>query len=166
MYSYRTVTVRTSRFGAWGLTTKTGNSRPIQKGCRSNATLFDNRQQKNSKCGELRTWKQSPLDSDHVLIQNTSLADKGVYFKGLCTQLFAKWSFVLVYHTSLIQHKSKYSVIFPYLRCNLSECETIIYYVNDRLCTSVAFQRWHRGGCADVWFTVFYFDKVPTVLSS
>ncbi len=23
-------------------------------------------------------------------------------------------------------------------------------------------QRWHSGGRADVWFTVFYFDKVPT----
>ncbi len=32
MYSYRTVTVRTSRFGAWCLTTNTGNSPPIQKG--------------------------------------------------------------------------------------------------------------------------------------
>ncbi len=28
-------------------------------GARSNATLFDNRQQKNSECRELRTWKQS-----------------------------------------------------------------------------------------------------------
>ncbi len=60
------------------------------------------------------------------------------YFKG--SQQFVKWSFVLVYPTSLIQHKSKYSIIFPYLRCNISECETIIYYVNDRLCTSVTFQ--------------------------
>ncbi len=32
MYSSRTVTVWTSRFGAWGLTTNTGNSPPIQKG--------------------------------------------------------------------------------------------------------------------------------------
>ncbi len=130
-------------------------------GARSNATLF-NHQQKNSECCELRTWKQSPLDSDHVLILNASLTytHKGVYFKGLRAQLFVKWSFVLVYPSSLIRHKSKYSVIFPYLRCNISECETIIYYVNDRLCTSVAFQRWHRGGCADVWFTVFYFDKL------
>ncbi len=32
MYSYRTVTVRTSRFGTWGLTTNTGYSPPIQKG--------------------------------------------------------------------------------------------------------------------------------------
>ncbi len=31
MYLYRTVTVRASRFGAWGLTTNTGNSPPIQK---------------------------------------------------------------------------------------------------------------------------------------
>ncbi len=91
-------------------------------GARSNATLFDNRQQKNSECHELRTWKQSTLDSDHVLILNASLTDKEVYFKGLHTQLFAKWSFVLVYPTSLIRHKSKYSVIFPYLRCNVSEC--------------------------------------------
>ncbi len=36
---------------------------------RSNATLFKNRQQKNSR----RTWKQSPLDSDHVVILNASL---------------------------------------------------------------------------------------------
>ncbi len=40
-------------------------------GTRSNATLFDNRQQNNSECRELRTWKQSALDSDHVL--NASL---------------------------------------------------------------------------------------------
>ncbi len=73
-------------------------------GARSNATLFDNRQQKNSKCRDLRTWKQSPLDSDHLLILNASLTktDNGVFFKGLCTQLFAKWGFVLVYPTSLI----------------------------------------------------------------
>ncbi len=44
-----------------------------RRGRRSNATLFDNRQQKNSECRELRTWKQSPLDSDHVLILNASL---------------------------------------------------------------------------------------------
>ncbi len=31
MYSYRTVTVQASRFGAWGHTTNTGNSPPIQK---------------------------------------------------------------------------------------------------------------------------------------
>ncbi len=69
-----TITVQASRFSAWCLTTNTGNSPPIQKGgARSNATLFDNRQQNNSEC-----------------------------------------------------------------------------------------QWWHRGGCADVWLTVFYFDKVPT----
>ncbi len=73
MYSYRTVTVQASRFGAWGLTTNTGNSPQSRKGARSNATLQDNRQQKNSEC-----------------------------------------------------------------------------------------QRWHRGVRADVWLTVFYFDKVPT----
>ncbi len=68
MYSYRTVMVRTSRFGAWGLTTNTGNS--PEGGTHRNATLFDNRQrqQKNSKCRELRAW-----DSDHVLILNASL---------------------------------------------------------------------------------------------
>ncbi len=32
MYSYRTVTVQASQFGAWCLTTNTGNSPPIQKG--------------------------------------------------------------------------------------------------------------------------------------
>ncbi len=66
-----------SRFGAWGLTTNTGNSPTPhphpEGGARSNATLFDNRQQNNSECRELRTWKQSPLDSDHVRILNVSL---------------------------------------------------------------------------------------------
>ncbi len=38
-----------------------------------------------------------------------------------------------MYPTSFIRHKSKYSIIFSYLRCNISECETIIYYANDRL---------------------------------
>ncbi len=42
-------------------------------GARNNATLFDNCQQKNSECPELRTWKQIPLDCDHVLILNASL---------------------------------------------------------------------------------------------
>ncbi len=103
-------------------------------GARSNATLFNNSLQNNNEC-ELHTWKQSPLDSDHVQILNTSLTwtDKEVYFKGLHTQLFAKWIFVLVYPTSFIRHKSKYSITFSYLRCNISECETIIYYANDRL---------------------------------
>ncbi len=51
MYSSRTVTVQASRFGAWCLTTNTGNSPPNPEGgARSNATLFDNRQQKNSEC--------------------------------------------------------------------------------------------------------------------
>ncbi len=90
-------------------------------GARSNRTLFDNRQQKNREC-RVAQLQTKPLDSDHVLILNASLTDKGVYIKGLRTQLFAKWSFVLVYPTSVIQHKSKYSVIFPYLRCNVSEC--------------------------------------------
>ncbi len=89
-------------------------------GASSNAELFDNRQQKNSECREQRTWKQSPLDSDHELILNASLT-------------WTDKSFVLVYPTSLIRHKSKYSITFPYLRCNVSECKTIIYYVNDRL---------------------------------
>ncbi len=98
-------------------------------GARSNATLFNNSLQNNNEC-ELHTWKQSPLDSDHVQILNTSLTWTD---KGLHTQLFAKWSFVLVYPTSFIRHKSKNSIIFSYLRCNVSECETIIYYANDRL---------------------------------
>ncbi len=44
-----------------------------EEGARSSAMLFDNHQQKNNECRELRTWKQSPLDSDHVLILNASL---------------------------------------------------------------------------------------------
>ncbi len=67
-------------------------------GAHSNATLFDNRQQKKSESRELRAWKQSPLDSDHVLlILNMSLT-------------WTDKSFVLVYPTSLIRHESKYSI--------------------------------------------------------
>ncbi len=41
-----------------------------EKCAHSNATLVDNRQrqQKNSERRELHAWKQTPLDSDHVLI--------------------------------------------------------------------------------------------------
>lgn len=38
--------------------------------------LITSRQQKNSKWRELRIWKQSPLDSDHVLTLNVSLTIK------------------------------------------------------------------------------------------
>ncbi len=48
-------------------------------GARSNATLFDNPKQKKRECHELCTWKQSPLDSDQVIILNASLTDRGVY---------------------------------------------------------------------------------------
>ncbi len=67
--------------------------------------------------------------------------------------------------TSLIRHKSKYSIIFPYLRCNVSECETIIYYANDRLVLQSCSDSDTEVG-ANVWLTVFYFDKVQPVLSS
>ncbi len=82
-----------------------------EKCAHSNATLVDNRQrqQKNSERHELHAWKQSPPDSDHVLILNVSLT-------------WTDKSFVLVYPTSLIRLKSKYSIIFPSLQCNLSEC--------------------------------------------
>ncbi len=77
-------------------------------GARSNATLFDNRQQKNSECHELRTWKQSTLDSDHVLILNASLTDKGVYFKGLHTQLFCEME--LCAHVSYLSHSAQIQI--------------------------------------------------------
>ncbi len=62
MYSYQTATVWTSQFGAWGLTTNTGNSPPT----RSNATLFDNRQrrQKNSEYCELRACSERVYHMD------------------------------------------------------------------------------------------------------
>ncbi len=136
IYLYRTVSVRASRSGAWGLTTNSGNSPPIQKGALAvlqHCLITASRRTVNaSECLDLRTWKQRqwPLDSDHVLILTASLTRTD---KVLRTQLFAKWSFVLVYPTPLIRHKSKYSIIFPYLRCNVSECETIIYYAKYRL---------------------------------
>ncbi len=57
MYSYRTVT---SRFGAWGLMTNTGNSPPIQKGAPAvmQHCLI-------TPAEEQWTRKQSLLDSDH-----------------------------------------------------------------------------------------------------
>ncbi len=55
-------------------------------GAHSNATLFDNRQQKNRWIPCVVHLKTKPT-SDHVLILNASLTDKGVYVKGLHTQL-------------------------------------------------------------------------------
>ncbi len=62
-----------------------------------------------------------------------------------------------MYPTSLIWHKSKYSIIFPYLRCNVSECKTIIYYANDRLVLQSRSNGDTEVG-ADVWFAVIHFD--------
>ncbi len=73
MYSHWTVTVRTSWFGAWGLITRIGNSPPIQKGAPAVMQHCLISQQKNSECCELRAWKQSPLNSDRVLILIESL---------------------------------------------------------------------------------------------
>ncbi len=98
---------------------------------------------------------------DHEPILNASLTWTD---KGLRTQLFAKWSFVLVCPTSLIQHKSKYSIIFPYLRCNVSESETIIYYVNYGLVLQSCSNGDTEG--ALMFGSLFYFDKVPPALSS
>ncbi len=74
-----------------------------------NTMLFDYRQcqQKNSECRELCAWKQSPLDSD-VLILNASLT-------------WTDKSFVLVYPTS----HSAQILIFPYLQCYLSESKLL-----------------------------------------
>ncbi len=76
---------------------------------------------------------------------------------GLRTQLFAKWSFVLVYPTSLIWHKSKYSIIFPYLRCTVYVCKTIIY-VNWRLCTSIIRTGASQGRQEQRWSTPWMID--------
>ncbi len=89
-------------------------------GARSNAMLFETASASRRTANAVScAWKQSPVNSDHVLILNASLTRTD---KGLRSQLFAKWGFVLVYPTFLIRHKYKYSIIFPYLRCNLSEC--------------------------------------------
>ncbi len=127
MYSYRTVTVRASRFGAWGLTMSTGNSPPIQKGAPAvmqHCLITASRRTANAMSCALET---KPPESDHVLILNVSLTYSRLtkkYTLKACT--LTKWSFVLVYPTSLIQHKSKYSIIFPYLRCNVSECSECV----------------------------------------
>ncbi len=70
MYSYRTVTVWVSRFGAWGYEEYRQPPPPPpnpEGGVRGNAMLFDNRQQKNSGL-ELCTLKQIPLDRDHMRV--------------------------------------------------------------------------------------------------
>ncbi len=74
MVHIRTEPIRTSRFDAFRWI-QAIHPNP-EGGAHSNATLFDNRQQKkNSKCRELHASKQSPLHSDHVLILNASLID-------------------------------------------------------------------------------------------
>ncbi len=92
-------------------------------GAHSNAKLLDNHQQKNSECRVLHAWKQSPqtvtmcwfwTHLPHRLTKEYTL-------KACALNCFRNQAFVLVYHTSLIRHKSKYS-LFPYLRCNVSKC--------------------------------------------
>ncbi len=74
MYSHRTVTVTDFSVRCTRPYNEYRQFTPNPEGgARSNATQFDNRQQKNSECHELCTWKLSPLDSDHVLILNASL---------------------------------------------------------------------------------------------
>ncbi len=82
MYSYRTVTDLSVRCMRPYSEYRKFTPNPEGGAC-SNATLFDNRQQKNSECRE----------TDHVLASLT-WTDK---------------SFVLVYPTALIRHKSKIS---------------------------------------------------------
>ncbi len=110
-----------------------------EEGARSNATLFDNSQLKNSECQRMawvahlktKPTRQWPCaDSECVSHMDWQrLLHSTVCEMELCP-------------TSLIQHKSKCSIILPYLRCNLSEYKTIIYYANDRLVLHFAFQRW------------------------
>ncbi len=68
MYLYRTVAVRASRFGAWGLTMNSGNPDGALAVMQRCLITTSRRTVNPSECRELRTWKQSPLDSDHVLI--------------------------------------------------------------------------------------------------
>ncbi len=117
MYSYRTVTVRASRFGAWCLTKNTGNSPNPEGG----AAVMQRCLEPPAPAEEQRMPWVAHLKTMYWFWTRLS-HDKGVFFKGLRTQLFEKWSFVLVYPTSLIRHKSKYSIIFPYLQCTVSEC--------------------------------------------
>ncbi len=59
-----------------------------EEGAYSNATLFDNRQQKNSESRELCASKQSPLDSDYMLILNAFLTQTDKSFsRGLTRAL-------------------------------------------------------------------------------
>ncbi len=83
MYWYRTVTVQCLSVRCMRPYGEYSQFTPNPEGACSNATLFDNRQHqhKNSECRELRTWKQIPLDSDHVMILNASLTwtDKSTF---------------------------------------------------------------------------------------
>ncbi len=69
---------------------------------RSNATLFDNRQhqQKNRECHELHAWKQSPLDSDHVLILNASLTWTDKSFSHGLARALCSCSLLLLFGTN------------------------------------------------------------------
>ncbi len=85
MYLFRTVTVR--HLGSVHEALEYRQFTHPEGGPRSNTTLFDNLHQNNSECHELRTWKQSPLDSDHVQILNVSLTWTD---EDMRTQLFVK----------------------------------------------------------------------------
>ncbi len=119
MYSYRTVTVWTSRFSAWGLTTNTGTPPPppIQKGAlavmqRCLITASSSSRTVNAFETVTMCWFWMRLSHGLTKASHTD-------WQELCARV------------SYFSHsaQSKYSIIFPYLQCNLSESQTIIYYV-------------------------------------
>ncbi len=96
MYSYRTITLRTSRLDAWGLMTNTGNLLPIQKGVpaimqRCLITASASRRTANPVSCPLENKAHYTVSTDAVLILKAS-------------HTWTDKNFVLVYPTSLIQH--------------------------------------------------------------
>ncbi len=84
MYSYRTVTVQASRFGAWAPRRIWQFTPNPEGGARSNATLFDNRQQKNSECQPWHRGAVLMFGSLYFILTKYQLAVKLAMLELMC----------------------------------------------------------------------------------
>ncbi len=103
---------------------------------------------------ELRTWKQC-TDSERVSHMTNEYS-----LKALRTQLFEEMK--LCARVSYLSHSAQIQIfhnISIFAMYRIWMLNYYLLYVNIGFCTLVAFQRWHRGGRADVWLTVLYLIK-------
>ncbi len=106
-----------------------------------------------SESHELRSWKQSPLDSDHVLILNASLTLNCLQNGALCSCVLP------LSFAAQIQIFHNISIF-----ADITSLNAKLLFIMQMI--GLYFSHVPNVPTADVWFTVFYFDKVPPVLLS